>query len=240
MNFFNTFRGRLLVVLAILFVATLGLQYYLNLKTQRENNSLREAQTQALVAGMVLGFRAIFGDEYIKELIAEGEKGQPFFDEKTKSLVKNVIIINDKWQIYDSLDPELVPFEENGETKYRSLSELTDLPPLMEDEKKLGEDIKMFPNAKPAAQTEDADGEAHAIPIQTNKGRFYVIVVLNSERKQAVSRAAQPLVYTLGILLFSTLITIFLVWRFTRPIANLSNAARLVAEGVNQTITFKI
>jgi signal transduction histidine kinase len=37
--------------------------------------------------------------------------------------------------------------------------------------------------------------------------------------------------YTLLILLFSTAITFFLVWRFTRPIANLSAAARRVAEG---------
>jgi signal transduction histidine kinase len=44
-------------------------------------------------------------------------------------------------------------------------------------------------------------------------------------------RAAQPLVATLGILLISTLVTIVLVWRFTRPIANLSNAAREVAAG---------
>jgi signal transduction histidine kinase len=44
-------------------------------------------------------------------------------------------------------------------------------------------------------------------------------------------RAAQPLLATLGILLISTLVTIVLVWRFTRPIANLSNAAREIAAG---------
>jgi len=54
---------------------------------------------------------------------------------------------------------------------------------------------------------------------------------LKNDRRETLQRATQPLVYTLLILLLSTAITIFLVWRFTRPIANLSNAARLVAEG---------
>ena len=231
MNFFNTFRGRLLVILAILFVATLGLQYYLNLKTQRENNNLRETQSQALVAGMVLGFNAITSKEYMSDLV-KNERGQPLFDEKTAQLVKNVIIINEKWQVWDSLDREFMPFEEeNGEAKYLSLSELKDLPPLMQDEKKLGADVKKFPNARLDSTSDDTDGEAHAIPIQTTQGRWYVMIIIGTDRRQAGNRAAQTLVYTLGILLFSTLITIFLVWRFTRPIANLSNAARRVAAG---------
>jgi len=36
-------------------IATLGLQYYLNLRTQRDNEVLRNAQAQALVSGITLG-----------------------------------------------------------------------------------------------------------------------------------------------------------------------------------------
>ena len=43
-DFFRTFRGRLLLILAFLLVATLGVQYYLNLRTQNENNNLRAMQ----------------------------------------------------------------------------------------------------------------------------------------------------------------------------------------------------
>jgi signal transduction histidine kinase len=57
------------------------------------------------------------------------------------------------------------------------------------------------------------------------------MVLLKSDKSEAAWRAAQPLFFTLGILLLSTLITFYLVWRFTRPIANLSDAARRVAEG---------
>ena len=44
-------------------------------------------------------------------------------------------------------------------------------------------------------------------------------------------QAARPLVYMLAVLLVATLITSLLVWRFTRPITYLSEAARRVAFG---------
>ena len=228
-SFLNTFRGRLLIILAFLLITTLGVQYYLNLKTQRENDILRAKQEQALVAGMVLGFSGISSSEYMRDLVDSGR--QPFFDEKNSQRIKDVIIINNEWQIWDTLNsPNYLPAVENEKTTYHKLSELKDLPPLIEDEKKLGADIGKFPNAKVDSNNE-TDGEAHAIPIQTTRGRWYVMVILETDKRLAVTKAARPLVYTLLVLLLSTIITIFLVWRFTRPIANLSDASRRVAEG---------
>lgn len=228
MNFFRTFRGRLLVILAILFIVTLGVQYYLNLKTQQANNKMLEAQSQALVAGITLGFNSITSREYLQDLVKR--EGQPFFDEETTKRIKDIIIINGNWQIIDSLNPDLVPStDENGVSKYLNLKDLQNLPPLMEGDR-LGQDIEKFPNKK-LTELNSADDEAHAIPIETSKGRWYVMVILENDKKEVARRAAQPLIYTLAILLVSTLITFFLVWQFTRPIANLSNAARQIADG---------
>jgi len=55
MRFLGTFRGRLLLILAFLLVATLGVQYYLNLVTERQNDRAREMQSRMLVAGFALG-----------------------------------------------------------------------------------------------------------------------------------------------------------------------------------------
>jgi signal transduction histidine kinase len=228
MNFFNTFRGRLLVILALLLIATLGVQYYLNLKTQRENSNLREMQTQALVAGIALGINGVTSSDRIEDIVKR--EGQTFFDERTTQRIKDIIVVNPEWQIYDSLNSEYLPSEnENKETIYKNLSELSDLPPLMEADR-LGEDRRKFPNAD-APGNDGGDGETHAVPIETDQGRYYVMVILKTDKAEAVSRAARPLIYTLGILSISTLITIFLVWRFTRPLANLSTAAQRVAEG---------
>jgi signal transduction histidine kinase len=67
--------------------------------------------------------------------------------------------------------------------------------------------------------------------VQTDEGRYIVLVVLRSERGGVIQRAALPLLYTLIVLLASTLAGVFLVWRFTQPIKNLADAARRVAHG---------
>ena len=230
MNFFNTFRARLLIILAFLLVATLGVQLYINLSNRRENIRLRELQEQALVAGIALGFNGVQSTDRLEDLVKR--EGQSFFDEQTTERIKDIIVINGKWQVHDTLTSrEYLPEDEdeNGELEYRQLSELTDLPPLIKGSR-LGEDLGKFPNAN-AISTEETDGESYAIPIETDKGRWYVMVILKTDKKEVFQKATQPLIYTLLILLFSTATTFFLVWRFTRPIANLSDAARRVAGG---------
>ncbi len=228
MNFFKTFRGKLLIILAFLLIATLGVQLYLNLRTERENDRIRELQAQALVNGIALGTNSLTSGDRLQDFV-KGE-GQPFFDEKSTERIQDIIVINPQWQVHDSLSDEYLPTEdENGEIKYFSLADLKNLPPLLEGNR-LGEDARNFPNAN-IAMDEATDSEAHAISIKTSEGRFYLMVILKNDRREAVQRVTQPLIYTLLILLLSTAVTVFLVWRFTRPIANLSNAARMVAEG---------
>ncbi len=229
MGFFNTLRGRLLIIFAILLIATLSIQFYLNLKTQSENNERREIQEQTLSAGFALGMSGITSrQEYLEDLIAQ--PGQSFLDEQARDRIRDVIIINEKWQITDSLNPEYVPKRaEEGSVRYVDLADLTDLPPLMQGSR-LGDDLSRFPNRK-FDENKTRDDEAHAIPIETSDGRYYVMVVLKNDKKEAAWRAAEPLIYTLGIFLVSTAITFLLVWRFTRPITDLSKAARRIAEG---------
>ncbi len=228
MKFFNTFRGRLLLILAILLVTTLGFQYYLNLLTQNENNEIREKQEQTLVAGIAIGISGLTktGDR-IQDLITAPD--QTFFDEKAEKRIKDILIIDNNWHVWDSLNDEYLPtIGDDGELIYKRLIDLTNLPP-PRGGPRLGDDLKQFPNQS-TGESSKAD-VAHAIPVETSQGRWYVIVVLKSDPNAAVWRAAQPLVFTLGILLVSTLITFLLVWRFARPIANLSAAAKQVADG---------
>lgn len=229
MNFIGTFRGRLLIILAILLIATLGVQYYLNFKTQQENNELREQQEQALVAGFALAFSSFSSDEYLDDLVKRQD--HPFYDDKIKERLNEILVINQKWQIHDSLNPKYAPTtNENGEAVFVNLKDIKGLPPLMESNR-LGADAKNFPNVN-MENPDAADGEAHVLPIETSdKGRWYAMVVLKNDKKETAARAARPLIYTLLVVLFSSIITLLLVWRFTRPISDLSNAARQVAAG---------
>ncbi|MFL6375181.1 MAG: ATP-binding protein [Pyrinomonadaceae bacterium] len=228
MQFFSTFRGRLLLVLALLLVATLGAQYYLNLLTQSENADLREDQEAAVVAGIAVGFRGMTSDDRVQDLVT-----QPgILDEEARRRIKDIIIINERWEVVDSLDSRYLPeYDPDKNIVYKKLVDLTDLPPLIEGDR-LGADIERFPNRNATGVTGgQLSGEAHAVPIETDQGRWYVMVILTNDKAQAWWRAAKPLIYTLGVLLVSSLITFWLVWRFGAPIANLSEAARQVARG---------
>ena len=215
-------------ILSILLIATLGVQYYLNLQMEKRNEELREMQEQALVAGIALGFNSMSSTDRLKDFVER--EGQAEFEKRTNNRIKDIIVINNRWQIEDSLNPDYKPYyDDNDNPQKRFLKDITDLPPLMEANRLGEEDRNNFPNTDTTESTDE--GEAHAIPIETDQGRFYVMVVLKNDKNEAFRKAAQPLVYNLAILLLSTIITIVLVWRFTRPIANLSVAARRVAEG---------
>ena len=232
MNFFNTFRGRLLVILTMLLIVTLGVQFYLNFRKQKENNAQRELQENALVAGFALGVNSLTNSSRLRDFVKS--EGQTFFDEKTTDRIRDIIVINEEWQVYDSLSEEYLPTTgENDETVYLNLKDLKNLPPLMEGEERIGKDIENFPNP-PDPQDLKAtayEGEAHVIPVETTRGRWYMMVILKTDKGEAASRAAQSLIYTLLILLATSIVTFYLVWRFTRPIANLSYAARSIAGG---------
>jgi signal transduction histidine kinase len=228
MEIFSTFRGRLLLILAFLIVTTLGVQYYLNLLTQNENTERIALQQETLVAGMKLGVIGITSGEYLQDLLAEPE--QTLLGQDERERIIDVITIDNNWQIRDSLNSELLPTKnDDGETVYKNLKDVTNLPPLVK-ELRLGDDLAKFPNRR-TDLNKNANDEAHAIPIPTSDGRYYVMVLLKNNKSEAARRAAQPLLATLGILLISTLVTMYLVWRFTRPLANLSSAAQEVAAG---------
>ncbi len=218
----------MLLILAVMLVVTLGVQYYLNLLTQEENNELRDAQAQALVDGFALGVYSLTGNDRLQDILAQ--PGQTFLDDDARQRIRDIIIIDNDWDISDSLNPNYLPVvDDDGDVVYKQLSELTDLPPLMEGGR-IGQDLANFPNVRGPDQ-QMVDDEAHALPIETSKGRWYVMVILSNDRSEAAARAAQPLVVTLVVLSISTLVTFLLVWRFTRPVVNLSDAARRVAGG---------
>ena len=142
MNFLNTFRGRLLLILALMLVATLSVQYYLNLVTQQDNEKLRDAQTRALVTGIALGSNGITSREYMSDFVQRED--QPFFDEAIKARIKDIMVIDEEWKIADSLDESIGPrFDDAGNAVYTKLSDIKGLPRLAEADR-IGGDVNTF------------------------------------------------------------------------------------------------
>ena len=107
------------------------------------------------------------------------------------------------------------------------------LPPLR-SAVELPDESQQLPAWLAAARAQSGEPGAFYFPVETQQGRWYVIVVLGSANtltnilERQASRSAS---YTLMLLLGTTLVTGLFVWRFTRPIKDLSVAARRVATG---------
>ncbi len=225
---FNSFRVRLLLLLAALFVLTLGVQYYVNRSSVRTNTRLIVQQQQAIMAGVALGVNSISSGLYLDQMRDQAK--QPLLGEQAER-VKNVLIVDEDGNIKDSLVENQTPrFNPDRSVRYVKVKDIA-LPPLR-SAVELPSETAPLPEGMTIGQTAGGDPGAFYFPVTTTSGRVYVIVVLGSSLMTILRRQArQSLLYTLAVLLVTICLTAIVVWRFTRPIKSLSFAARRVADG---------
>src|SRR5216683_4446321 len=102
----NSFRVRLLLLLAALLVLTLSVQYYVNLRSVRSNTRFIVEQQKAIMAGVALGVNSLSSGLYLDQMRDQAK--QPLLGEQGER-VKNVLIVDDKGNIKDSLDKNQIP-----------------------------------------------------------------------------------------------------------------------------------
>ena len=218
-------------MLALMLGLTLGIQYYFNLRMVRANARMIIEQEQAIMTGIALGLESLQSDQYLDEII--GSLREPLLNDKNVR-VKNILVVDDDGNVRDSVIPEFNPRErEDKTTGYVQFKDIQLLP--LRSAVQYTNQHEHLPSWIPPSTSVDF-GEAGAFyfPVQTDKGRRFIIVVLDSANtltnvlERQSSRSA---LYTLGVLFVTTLVTGFFVWRFTRPIKELSTAARKVAGG---------
>ncbi|HEY0323780.1 MAG TPA: ATP-binding protein [Pyrinomonadaceae bacterium] len=244
LKFFYSFRIRLLLVLAALLVATLGLQYYLNRRAERKQAALNERsrqmsarviaeQEQALAAAFKLGIESISKQEWLYNLYEDAVAEQPLLDEKARRIT-NILVVDSQGHVRDSLKDYNPTQNPDGTLEYLYLREVK-LPPLINPAQIRGDNVELPQSAMAPVPRGAGEPRAFAFPVETDKqGRWYVIVALGSANAPSgmVNREeASTLIYTLIVLLVMIILTSILVWRFTRPIKDLSEAARRVAAG---------
>jgi signal transduction histidine kinase len=229
-RFFNSFRVRLLLLLAAILVLTLSVQYYVNLRAVQTNTQFIARQQQAIMAGVALGVNSLSSNLYLDQM--RDQANQPLFGEQAER-VKNVLIVDEDGNIKDSLDKNQFPRENADKSvTYVKVKDIS-LPPLRSAVDLPSEENVPLPEGMTIGHFTAANQPgAFYFPLTTDKGRRYVIVVLGSANSMMTilrRQTRQSLLYTLAVLLVTTLLTGVVVWRFTQPIKSLSNAARRVA-----------
>src|SRR5947207_12413098 len=228
LRFKNSFRVRLLLLLAALLVLTVSVQYYVNLRSVRTNTRLIVQQQQAIMAGVALGVNSISSGLYLDQMRDQAK--QPLLGEQAER-VKNVLIVDGDGNIKDSLDENQTPrFNPDKSVRYVKVKDIA-LPPLR-SAVELPSETAPLPEGMTIGQPTGGDPGAFYFPVTTTSGRQYVIVLLGSSLMTILRRQArQSLLYTLAVLLVTICLTAIVVWRFTRPLKSLSFAARRVADG---------
>jgi methyl-accepting chemotaxis protein len=228
----ESFRARLLLLLALMLGLTLGIQYYFNLRAVRNNARMIIEQEQAIMTGIGLGLKGLTSDKYLDEIIDSSR--EPLFNNK-RVRVRNILIVDDDGNIRDSLDPEFSPVEnEDKSRRYVQYKDIQILPLRSVVPSSSGDDPPLPSWIPPSTSADFGEAGAFYFPVKTTQGRRFIIVVLDSANlltnlfERQASRSA---LLTLAVLFVTTLITGFFVWRFTRPIKQLSVAARNVAAG---------
>ena len=210
-------------LLAVLLGLTLGVQYYVNFRSARSNGQLIWEQEQAVMAGIGLGVNSLNSNQYLYGM-----------RNKVRERVTNILVVDNEGRVQDSLIEDYAPRQNDDDTtSYTQVGDIS-LPPLVSAVALTDENQTLPPGLSLSGPPRAGDPASFYLPVETNKGRWYVIVVLGSAQtltnilQRQTSRSA---LYTLVLLLITTLITGFFVWRFTRPIKDLSVAARRVAGG---------
>ncbi len=224
----NSFRARLLLLLAVLLGLTLGVQYYVNLRSVKRNAELIVKRERAIMAGVALGVKSISSGEYLDQIHSTLQ--EPLLDDRS-GRVKNVLLVDSQGRVQDSLLEEYSPvYNEDKTVNYVHIKDVP-LPPLSPAVNLVDQNLPDW--LKVSAPTNPYEPGAFYFSLETTEGTKYIIVVLGSATLRDIleRQASMSALYTLLLLLATTLVTGIFVWRFTRPIKFLSIAARRVAGG---------
>jgi signal transduction histidine kinase len=229
----NSFRARLMLVLASLLLATLGVQYYLNHREEQRVATTIARQEQALAASISLALESLPRvNEYMEDV--DKEHTSRLRDEHPS--VMNVLVVRHDGRVDDSLDPAYQPRTlEDGSFHFHYIDHVA-LPRLV-DAGHASREFKQLLTTIPPQGLPNVAGQARAFPVRvpTSEGFNYIVVVLGGQEDVPGSgsewEVTHSLLPTLSVLLAASLGAAMLVWRFTRPLNELSGAARRVAAG---------
>ncbi|HQR38709.1 MAG TPA: ATP-binding protein [Blastocatellia bacterium] len=241
-----SFRARLVVVMTALLLATLALIQYLNARAQHEIQLALEQQkatvNDTFFAHLTdirqatdFALASLSKSEYLCDLLEKPENAGVL----NRDRIRHILIVQDDGVISDASDRSLL----KGRVAIPPASGNSASGRVVE-----GDPVSFDDADQDDTDREDAETYWTRVPVtQADTGEkvfvWLAIVVSNRQVSASIdqsqrdladvveSTAAARLRLTLGVFVLAVVLTILLVWRFTRPISQLSEAADRVARG---------
>ncbi|HYH83912.1 MAG TPA: HAMP domain-containing sensor histidine kinase [Pyrinomonadaceae bacterium] len=231
---FYSFRTRLLLVMVLLLIGTLGVQYYLFRREELRRAVIIAEQEQALAASTALALASITSDPPVYLWQLDAKRPVSFLQEQQGRVV-NILVVRWDGRVDDSLDPQYAPATlEDGSYRYFNIKDVP-LPRLVEAGQTTTNIRQLIPEyTADTGQPIAGEPRAFPIPVETSKGPNYIIVMLGAAKtphNDSWGDVVGPLLPTLAVFLLATFAAGVLVWRFTRPVKELSHATHRVAAG---------
>ena len=228
-KFLMSFRGRLMLLLTGFLVLTIALVLLLDRWAQRRATAELVRQNQQVktafntsfgdfAQAVSLSLQSLASESYLYEVVARIEM---------PTTLKAIIVADEKGLVKDSTLRDLI----------KQTVEVPPLPP----------GLTASQDIEPVEGEVEIEGgliKTYDIPILTEKGVHWIVIVMQqdaiinqidtaqmalSDRNRQLSNFR--LAGTTGLLSLALGITVFIGWRFTKPIEELAGAARRVASG---------
>jgi hypothetical protein len=161
----RSFRARLLLLLALMFGLTLGVQYYFNLRAVKANAHKIIAQEQAIMTGVALAIQSLRSEQYLDDIIGDNDALLNSKDGR----VRNILVVDDSGNVIDSVIPDYAPSEHADKTpRYVQFKDIP-LPPL-HNAAQVPREQEQLPSWMPSTSNVDF-GQAGAFyfPVETGQ-----------------------------------------------------------------------
>ncbi len=207
-----SFRARILIFVTIIVLATIGAIYYINRHLEQRIAGLVAEHIKAISVAVDLAQSSFPSGEYIHDLLRND--GRITVGMEESHIIHQIVVVDADNRIIDSANPD-----DKGKTSKEVLGDQLPLNPA---------------KIRPAADAKDREPElALTYPVETDRGKRNIVIIVSPHLLGEIVReeSQERLMAIVGLSLLLMLIIALVSWRFTRPIQELSDAARRVSSG---------
>lgn len=208
---FFSLRARIGAVTTGMLLVAGVLTYIFNIRAEAQIQSAIDEHIRALISAIDVAQSSLNSEEYLNDLIKNRKTDQ------FRRFNLEMSIADASYTIKDSSNDNLIGTKIDVPKKPQS-NVATIVPEDLRDE---------------LVQNEGHVTHTFIFPVDTTGGRYYIVIKMST---QELSRTIQHtstnrLLLILGVLVLGGATGLMLTWRFTRPITELSRAAKRVADG---------
>ncbi|KAF0248772.1 MAG: signal transduction histidine kinase [bacterium] len=220
-----SFRARIALVLVLTLVVATGVLFALNQWAERTVVNKVEDQRAEFAKAINVAQRSLTSNEYVRTFL-EQEKMR----DGNASYVKRILVTSDSGTILDSSNQDDIDkhFSVLG---YGTFEQAIDLNLNVMSQKNLPYKTYTFP-----IETQPSSNASNS---PSNQYTYIIIIFSDDLSEQLRWTSFGRLLGTGGVLVVSLVVSLFLIFGFIKPLGELINAARRVAEGdfeINLTI----